>query len=94
MSLRPEPIGGIPDETTRRARAAFPKGTIVTRLRDEFNVLYDDKGFAGFIPPGASPLFRPGDWPWSRYSSFSSSSATDRLPTPCAARSTGSIPWE
>jgi len=37
MSLRPEPIGSIPAETVRVARAAFPKGTVVTRLRDEFS---------------------------------------------------------
>jgi transposase len=31
MSLRPEPVGEIPAETARVARAAFPKGTVVTR---------------------------------------------------------------
>ena len=36
MSLRPEPIGEIPTETVRVAHAAFPKGTVVTRLRNEF----------------------------------------------------------
>src|SRR3712207_1664357 len=40
MCLRPEPIGEIPPETVRVARAAFPKGTVVTRLRDEFSDLY------------------------------------------------------
>jgi transposase len=34
MSLRLEPIGDIPAETAGVARAAFPKGTVVTRLRD------------------------------------------------------------
>lgn len=42
MSLRPEPVGEIPAETARVARAAFPKGTLVTRLRDEFDALYKD----------------------------------------------------
>ena len=44
MSLRPEPIGEIPAETVRVARAAFPKGTVVTRLREEFSALYRDEG--------------------------------------------------
>ena len=30
MSLHPEPIGEIPAETVRVARAAFPKGNVVT----------------------------------------------------------------
>lgn len=45
MSLRLEPINPLPAETVRVAHAAFPKGTMVTRLRDEFNVLYQDEDF-------------------------------------------------
>ena len=48
MSLHPEPIGEIPAETVRVARAAFPKGNIVTRLRDEFSILYQDEDFRRF----------------------------------------------
>jgi transposase len=36
MSLHFNFIGDIPAETVRVARAAFPNGTVVTRLRDEF----------------------------------------------------------
>src|SRR4051794_18262597 len=50
MSLRPEPVGEIPAETVRVARAAFPKGTLVTRLRDEFSALYQDEDFRGLYP--------------------------------------------
>ena len=39
MCLHPNPIGEIPSETARVARAAFPKGTVVMRLRDEFSTL-------------------------------------------------------
>jgi len=42
MSLHPEPIGEIPAETARVARAAFPGGTVITRRRDEFATLYAD----------------------------------------------------
>lgn len=52
MSLHPEPIGEVPAETMRVARAAFPKGTMVTRLRDEFCALYQDEDFRKFYPRG------------------------------------------
>ena len=35
MSLRPQTIPPVPDNTATVARAAFPKGTAVLRLRDE-----------------------------------------------------------
>jgi len=35
MSLKPEPIGPIPQETARVAKAAFPKGSLFLRMRDE-----------------------------------------------------------
>ena len=60
MSLRPEPIGEVPAETARVARAAFPKGTVVTRLRDEFDALYADEDFREFY----SKRGQPGLAPW------------------------------
>ena len=61
MSLRPEPIAEIPAETARVARAAFPRGTVVTRLRDEFSALYQDEDFRKLYPtlgqPGLAPRF-------------------------------------
>ena len=59
MSLRPEPIGGIPAETARVARAAFPKGTVVMRLRDEFGALYEDEDFRGLYPARGQPGLAP-----------------------------------
>ena len=50
MSLHPMPIGEIPVETARIARAAFLKGTLVTRLRDAFSELYKDEDFKPFYP--------------------------------------------
>jgi len=47
MSLHLDPIGEIPTETARVARAAFPKGNVVMRLRDEFNALYQDAMLCG-----------------------------------------------
>src|SRR5215216_421662 len=59
MSLRPEPIGEIPAETARVAHAAFPKGTVVTRLRDEFDALYEDEDFRSLYPARGQPGLTP-----------------------------------
>ena len=59
MSLHPEPIGEVPAETARVARAAFPKGTTVTRLRDEFSVLYEDEEFRKLYPARGQPGLAP-----------------------------------
>src|SRR5215212_7205575 len=59
MSLRPEPVGEIPAETARVARAAFPKGTVVTRLRDEFDALYQDEDFRSLYPARDQPGLTP-----------------------------------
>jgi len=60
MSLRPDPVGPVPEETARVARAAFPRGTMWMRLRDELVVIYEDVSFR--------PLFatrgRPAEAPW------------------------------
>src|SRR4051794_3820410 len=55
MSLRLEPIGEIPGETVRVARAAFPKSTVVMRLRDEFSALYQDEDFRNLYPTRGQP---------------------------------------
>ena len=55
MSLHPDPIGEIPIETARVARAAFPKGSVVMRLRDEFSVLYQDEDFRALYSSKGQP---------------------------------------
>ena len=60
MSLHPEPIGEVPAEILRVARAAFPKGTVVTRLHDEFSALYEDEDFQKLYPARG----QPGPAPW------------------------------
>src|SRR3954468_1175267 len=59
MCLHPEPIGEIPPETVRVARAAFPKGTVVMRLRGTFSELYRDEDFSRFYPKRGQPAFAP-----------------------------------
>ena len=60
MSLRAEPIGPVPEETARVARAAFPKGHPCLRLRDELGPIYDDGRFASLFPTHG----RPAEAPW------------------------------
>ncbi len=59
MSLHPTPIGAIPPETVRVARAAFPKGSLATGLRDAFNALYEDEDFREFYPSRGQPGLAP-----------------------------------
>ncbi len=60
MPLQPQPIGRVPEETARVARAALPKGNVYIRLRDALGSLYEDASLA--------PLFhsrgQPAKTPW------------------------------
>ena len=58
--LRPEVVGEIPAQTVRVAKAAFPKGSTVIKLRDAFGTLYQDEDFAPFF----STLGQPALAPW------------------------------
>ena len=58
--LRPEAVGEIPAQTVRVAKAAFPKGSTVIKLRDAFGTFYQDEDFAPFF----SNLGQPALAPW------------------------------
>lgn len=63
MSLRAEQIPDVPVETIRIARAAFPKGNLYLKMRDELSVFYSDDDFnRSFFPTRGQPAFFPGDW--------------------------------
>ena len=59
MSLKPEAISPVPAETARVAKAAFPKGSIFMRMRDELGALYTDEAFATLFPPAGQPALAP-----------------------------------
>lgn len=59
MSLRPESIGPVPEETARVARAAFPRGNTYLRLRDELGAVYKDEAFAALFPSRGQPAEAP-----------------------------------
>jgi len=60
MSLHPEPIGPVPDETARVCRAAFPKGNAYLHMRDVLGTIYDDASFADLF----SARGRSAEAPW------------------------------
>ena len=59
MSLRPQPLEPVPEDTARVARAAFPKGNPYLPLRDQLGTIFQDEDFAALFPvcgqPGLSP---------------------------------------
>jgi transposase len=59
MSLQPQPLGPIPEETARVAQAAYPKGNLYLRLRDHLGTIYDDRQFAGLYPHVGQPAYAP-----------------------------------
>lgn len=60
MSLKPRSFDSIPEETVRAARAAFPKGNVYLRMRDEFGALYADEAFAELFSTRGQPAEAPG----------------------------------
>ncbi len=60
MSLRPDPVGPVPEETAQVARDAFARGTAWMRLRDELGPIYRDATFAALF----SLRGRPAEAPW------------------------------
>jgi len=49
----------VPEETARVAKAAFPKGNLSIRMRDELGPLYDNPTFAPLFPSRGRPAEAP-----------------------------------
>ncbi|MGC0416355.1 transposase [Embleya sp. AB8] len=60
MSMRAAESGGVPEETVRVARAAFPKGSLAIRVRDRLGVVFSDGRFAGLFPVRGRRAWSPG----------------------------------
>ena len=60
MSLHPQPINDIPEQTIAVAQAAFPKGNVYMTMRDELGVFYTDEAFAELF----SNRGQPAESPW------------------------------
>ena len=59
MSLRPQVIQPVPDQTLLVATAAFPKGSLYMKMRDELGTLYSDEDFVALYPKRGQPAFAP-----------------------------------
>jgi len=59
MSLHPESIPTVPEETARVARAAFPKGNVYMRMFDEFGSFVTDKDFAHLFSNFGQSAYAP-----------------------------------
>jgi len=59
MSLHPQPVPPVPDDTARIARAAFPHGNLYLVMRDAFGPLFADDDFATLFPTRGQPAEAP-----------------------------------
>jgi len=59
MSLKPSILEVVPEETTRVAHAAFPKGNLYLAMRDELGIAFSDADFAELFPRRGQPAFAP-----------------------------------
>jgi transposase len=59
MSLHPHVITPVPEDTTRVARAAFPKGHPYLTFRDALGTIFQDEDFAALFPAWGQPGLPP-----------------------------------
>ena len=60
MSLHPQEPPSTPEETSRVARAAFPKGTLCLHIADALGAIYKDGQFTPLFPRRGQPAETPG----------------------------------
>ena len=59
MSLHPQPMTPVPEQTARVAHAAFPKGHPYLTLRDHLGTIFQDEDFAMLFPAWGYPGLPP-----------------------------------
>src|SRR5712691_869172 len=59
MSLKPQAICPVPQETVRVARAAYPKGNLYIQMREVLGSIYTDEDFADLFPKEGQPAEAP-----------------------------------
>ncbi|EFH88213.1 transposase [Ktedonobacter racemifer] len=59
MSLKPQPMAPVPQETARVARAAYPKGNLYMQMRDVLGCMYIDEAFQDLFPKEGQPAEAP-----------------------------------
>jgi transposase len=59
MSLQPQVVYLVPNETARVARAIFPAGNLVMRMYDDLGMLFHDRDFTDLFPIAGQPAEAP-----------------------------------
>ena len=59
MSLCPQTVPPVPEQTARIARLAFPKGNLYLQIRAEIGVLLTDADFVDLFPSCGQPAYAP-----------------------------------
>ena len=59
MSLCPQPLPPVPDDTARYARAAFRRGNPYVLLHDRLGAVFADADFADLYPRRGQPAYAP-----------------------------------
>ena len=57
--LQAHGVPEIPAETVKITRAAFPKGSLAMKLRDELGMIYTDEQFSDLFPRRGQPAASP-----------------------------------
>ena len=64
MSVQSQTTYPIPEETQCVAHAAYPKGNLYMRMRDELGEIYRDETFTELFPERGQPAESPGRLAW------------------------------
>ena len=95
MSLLPQIVYEVPEETARVAHAAFPKSNPYLRLADQLGVIYQDGDFAQLFPfIGQLQANLPWPlcaWPSPRFCNLPKDSPIAKQRTRCGAALIGNI---
>ncbi len=59
MSMHPQNIPDIPQQTVEVARASFPKGNIYMQIRDNLGSIFDSEAFFDLFPTKGQPAYAP-----------------------------------
>jgi transposase len=59
MTLQSQNAFTIPEETARVARAAYPHGNTIIKMRDALGSIYQDESFAHVFPHNGRPVEAP-----------------------------------
>jgi transposase len=59
MSMPPKPIGPIPEDAARVAKATFPRGNVYIEMHNVLGTIYDDEDFAELFEVRGRPAIAP-----------------------------------